>query len=304
MFETDHARASERLNLHRLAHQYWALSADQLKILIPHIIDQPVVPIRQMEVLNRGNALVKALALIQVTYLIVQLIARKIARLPSAQLEIGALAFSASSFITYVLYWDRPQGVESVQIIKPKCAPSKARIRVLAQRGPLFLWSHPRPEYKFEKLYDVVPIPNDGLHMIKSYSLGSSFAYNNEVSTLLSAAFLGGTIFGGLHCLAWNFHFPTYGEALAWRVCSVVTSLLPLVPLWPLSLWRIQNRWDERPNKSPGVGLALSLIIIVGFLIPYVLARMFLIFEMFRSLFFLPPEAFIETWSGSLPHWG
>jgi hypothetical protein len=261
-----------------------------------------------MEVLNRGNALVKALALIQVTYLIVQLVARKVARLPSAQLEIGALAFSASSFITYALYWDRPQGVESVHIIKPKCAPSKARIGTLTQKGLLFLWLHPRPEYKFEKAYDVVPIPNDGLQTTSvltiPFTLFSLSGDNEEILILAAGAFLGGTFFGGLHCLAWNFHFPTHGEALTWRVCSIVTSVLPLLCVMPMFLWMRWHPWSERPKRSPAVRFALGLVLIVGFLIPYVLARMFLICEMFRSLFFLPPEAFIDTWSGSFPHWG
>jgi len=303
-----YASASERLNLSRLTHRYWALSGRQLDYLIPNIIDPPAVRIRQMEVLNRGNALVKALALIQVIYLIVQLVARKFARLPSAQLEIGALAFSASSFITYALYWDRPQGVESVHIIKPKCAPSKVSIRILTQRGPLFLWSHPRPEYKFEKLYDVVPIPNDGLHttsdLVINYRLFGLSGDNEEILILAAGAFLGGTFFGGLHCLAWNFHFPTHGEALTWRVCSVVTSVLPLLCVMPMFLWMRWHPWNGRPKRSLEVRFALGLVLIVGFLIPYVLARMFLICEMFRSLFFLPPEAFIDTWSGSFPHWG
>lgn len=58
---------------------------------------------RELEVLNRGDALVKVLALVQILYLLIQLITRKIVRLPSTQLEIGALAFPASSTITYYL---------------------------------------------------------------------------------------------------------------------------------------------------------------------------------------------------------
>jgi hypothetical protein len=45
----------------------------------------------------------------------------------------------------------------------------------------------------------------------------------------------------------------------------------------------------------------LSLIFL---LIPYLLSRLFIMIEIFRSLFYLPPEAFLDTWSGSFPHWG
>ena len=34
-------------------------------------------------------------------------------------------------------------------------------------------------------------------------------------------------IFGGLHCLAWNFDFPTNAELVLWRVASLATSALP-----------------------------------------------------------------------------
>ncbi len=45
----------------------------------------------------------KALALIQVAYLIIQLVARKVEDLRSTQVEIATLAFSASSTVTYLL---------------------------------------------------------------------------------------------------------------------------------------------------------------------------------------------------------
>ena len=92
--------ASGLLNLSRLTHPYWVLTALQLDFMIPDIVDMLNIPVRHLELLNRGDILVKVLALVQIVYLIVQVIARKVAGLPSAQLEIGALAFSASGFIT------------------------------------------------------------------------------------------------------------------------------------------------------------------------------------------------------------
>ena len=208
------------LNLSRLAHQYWALSSEQFSFLIPGIIDVPAEPVQHLEALNRGDSLVKALALVQVTYLVIQLVARQVAGLPSAQLEIGALAFSASRFITYVLYWNHPEGIESVHILKPKCAPSKGTIKIIAQRGPMFMWTNPRFDHNFEKLYDIAPIPNDGLQVafqtVRSMPKLTGFSGNNtEMCILAIGALFGGTLFGGVHCLAWNFHFPTSKERVA-----------------------------------------------------------------------------------------
>jgi hypothetical protein len=36
--------------------------------------------------------------------------------------------------------------------------------------------------------------------------------------------------------------------------------------------------------------------------IVYVLARLFLIVEMFRTLCFLPPNAYMSTWATNIPH--
>jgi len=301
LLKDDWRAESTQLNLSRLSQPYWALSARQLSLLAP-IIDLPDVPVRQLEVLDRGDALVKALALVQIIYLIIQLVARKVGDLPSAQLEIAALAFSAASFITYSLYWNRPQGVESVHVIKPKCAPSRLRIGSIASAGPVFLWTKFRPLYKFEKVYDVEPIPNDGLLYIEYFT--GAIGLNSEIVVFAGGAFLGGTIFGAVHCLAWNFHFPTPGEALTWRICSVMTSALPLFSALPLGIWMRWHPWDTKPQKLPAVRFALGLILVFGCLVPYILARLYLIAEMFRSLFFLPPEAFVDTWSGSFPHLG
>jgi hypothetical protein len=131
-----------------------------------------------------------------------------------------------------------------------------------------------------------------------------SLGQNSELIILAVGAILRGTLFGGIHYLAWNFHFSTSGEAPAWRVCSVVTSVLPLLTILPLGIGIRWHPWNEKPKGSPEARFALSLTLIIGCLAPYVLARLFLQIEMFRGLFFLLPDAFIDTWSGSFPNWG
>ncbi|KAH8909325.1 hypothetical protein BR93DRAFT_865529, partial [Coniochaeta sp. PMI_546] len=75
---------------------------------LPHVPDIPAV---YLEKLDRGGALVKVLAIGQVSYLILQLACRAAKGLPTAQLEVATLAFSAVSLVTYGLYWVHPQDV-------------------------------------------------------------------------------------------------------------------------------------------------------------------------------------------------
>jgi hypothetical protein len=139
---------------------------------------------------------------------------------------------------------------------------------------------------------------------MKGYS--GAFDNKDEIIPLAFGAVVGGALFGGLHCLAWNFQFPTSGEALAWKICSVLTTGLPTLSLAPLIAWLQVNTsyrspylvaTVERPTIRFLVGMSLITI-----LLTYILARLFLMVEIFRSLFFLPPEAFVDTWSGSFPH--
>jgi hypothetical protein len=54
----------------------------------------------------------KGVALIIVTWLIIQVIERGAKGLPISQIEIAVLAFSACTFLTYILSWSKPQNVD------------------------------------------------------------------------------------------------------------------------------------------------------------------------------------------------
>jgi len=95
------------------------LNATQLDWAHVHgIVEIPSIPTSQLEKLDKGGALFKAFAIGKVAYLIAQLISRWPAGLPCSQLEINTLAFAISSGITYVLYWSKPQGVETTHVLK------------------------------------------------------------------------------------------------------------------------------------------------------------------------------------------
>ncbi|KAE8442967.1 hypothetical protein EG329_002505 [Mollisiaceae sp. DMI_Dod_QoI] len=289
----------QQINFRRLQHRCWALNTAQLHEAVERgLVDLPRVSSRQLEKLDRGEKLARALALIQITYLIVQLIARKVLKLPSTQLEIAALAFSVSSIITYILYWHRLQGVDSVHVMKAKQPLDGNSADMIAIYGPVYLWTHPRTRTRLNKKLDLALLPNDGVNftpLLYTRQISQFVGYNADLLPLIFGAIVGGTLFGGLHCLAWDFQFPSSAEKLAWRICSVLTASLPILMTVPLSfrLFRDELAFIYRRIHS---------LIVISLLVTYILARLFLMVEIFRSLFFLPPEAFIDTWSGSFPH--
>ena len=302
------------INLSRLQHRSWALNNTQLRCGLEYgLIDIPDVSSRLLTKLDRGDKLVKTLALLQITFLMTQLVARRVANYPSTQLEIATLAFSASSMITYVLYWSRPQGVESIYVMEAKKKPDDAILSMMMQYDSRYLWTHGRTESRLDEEMDLVPIRNDSSHTIYFPGIRDGWTEwieealggHDEAIPLGCGAVVGGVLFGGLHCLAWDFKYPTSGEALAWKICSVLMTSLPILSIYPFIYWqRLNPRFITDTHKLSLVQIIKFLVglVLIILLVTYILARLFLIVEIFLSLFFLPPEAFIDTWSGSFPH--
>jgi len=330
---TSSIQYSYRCNLERLKMKRWTLTAEQIikakstrsmqqTSLFQHL---PEVSAQDLERLSNGDTLVKFLAVLQISWLVVQLIGRKTNSLPVSQLEIATLAFAASSLITYLSLWDRPRAIERRIKIEAARLPTASDYDDLALWGPsyIFLWSLTLGERRTVDELELLPIPNNAVHEADfdrlkpsaadilarifyyvSWADGNRMLYDYIV--MIGCAF-GGMLFGAIHCLAWDFPFPKTIESILWRVSSVLTTALPLLTLLYFKSARyvryILKKFLWR-YKEGAARNAFDILVIGLFITPYVLARMFLLVEIFRSLFYLPTEAFQDTWSGSFPHWG
>ncbi len=309
------SQVSQSINLGRLRHRFWALNAFQWGYVEGMgMANKPDIPISELEKLDKGGALVKALAMIQIIYLVIQLIARNIAGLPSSQLEIATLAFAVSSITTYALYWSRPQGVDTIRIFQakprrewPDSNMSREMIlSTLAMFGPTYLWLGYRGDDVIEPDLGPVPIPNDASNVMRNRKIRKSSmrmflkGFGSVYGGSIIGAIYGGDITGALHLLAQNFEFPTQVEQRLWFICAVLMIALPFIGCVPLAFWTAASE----PLHGRRSRTIVGGIIIVGFIVPYVLVRLTVFVEVFRTLFYLPPEAYIETWSGSFPKWG
>ncbi|KAJ7130481.1 hypothetical protein C8R44DRAFT_613564 [Mycena epipterygia] len=107
-----------------------------------------------------------------------------------------------------------------------------------------------------------------------------------------------GTIFGAIHCAAWNADFPSTIEKWMWRACSLIVATIPAA-LGFLSAWYA---------TAAGSVIEATIDIIRGTIAIistplYIIARLFLIAIPFTSLRALPPGAFIDAdWSVYIPH--
>lgn len=272
-------------NLLCLQGTVWGLDAEQLLLSRSMGIIDCLHKVSEDELSDqsKGDFFIKGLAILQVTWLIIQLIARLVEHLAISQLEISVLAFAVCALFTWLLHWSKPQDVGTPRYIKAKRHPTPDEVIALAMVGPQTLF---RARYRYW-------IPNNAFSRcrIKGRQVG--------VFSLCSAFVA--SVFGALHCLAWNLAFPTPVERLLWRVAAILTTGIP--PASVALNMGMNHYFFGRPLKKwLRVRRQARTSMMVIWALVYVLARLYITVEVFRALAYLPPSAYRTTWSANFPH--
>jgi hypothetical protein len=292
----------------------WTLDAEQMRIARERgILDSlPSFSVEELNDQSKGDVLVKSLAVVTVFYLVLELIFRHVAKLPSSQLEVAVIAFSATASVTYFLFFFKPQDVGVPRYIDAARYPSPEDMRLIALAAPVRFSVGGGGKRLF------IEVRNMALH-----NCGSSVALDDSGQTLSLKIFfigaaLGGSLFAAIHCVAWNFSFPTPVELLLWRTTCLATIVLPIIaPLQTLGVEFVKicmRRYFPRKDMQDtgwrfqgfiGDHEFIAQVLLQALGVVYVLSRMYLIVEVFRALFFLPPETFVPTsWPIEFPHFG
>lgn len=261
----------------------WRLNANQLQYLYQQSFISRLSTISENEIRDKSksDAFVKGTAIMQVSWLLIQVLARHLQQgLSTSQLEIGVLAFAVCTLITYVLVWDKPQDVNVptyIDAVKPLSQLQVEKLGCISSNlsGPSATFNH----------IPVIP----AISNVSTWPVHMSTDEPIELKFVTLGIALGGMIFGAIHCFAWNFQFPTVMECWLWRSAAILSIVLPLI--WAFSDTLLL--WTEDI-----LGLLTFMVVPA-----YIMARLFLIVEMFRSLAFLPSSAFRTVqWAQFLPH--
>lgn len=271
------------LNLLRLRGNYWALNGSQLSLAREMGIIAKVPSLSKSEIEDKsiGDFLVKFLAVIQTLWQIAQLIARYAEKHPASQIEVATVAFGVCAFWTYILFWNKPQDVKSPHVVEATRYPTHEEILSLSEVGPQHItgmftgYEYSIPEHALPRsLADKAEVLEGG--------------YLGWVGTLL-----GGMFFGMVHLIAWNFNFPTIVERILWRIATIATSVTPLLwgmrGVWLVAFNRIslqKERKDLMRKTVTTVDRVVFPALSVGIGFLYVLSRVYLLVETFRSTFF------------------
>ncbi|KFY15126.1 hypothetical protein V491_05772 [Pseudogymnoascus sp. VKM F-3775] len=225
---------------------------------------------------SQGDNFAKVVAAAQIIWTIANVITRAARRLPVSQLEISVIAFSVCALIIYACYWSSPKDV-SVPVT-------------------FLQWEGPIPSAITEIITGTVKKAGSQRFRISrgveiaQYPISNIFVYRTKNVLGPLSLFLGALVFGAPHLLAWNLTFPTPAERNIWRAAALYCSSSGLIVIATSAL-------GERLNSLTNAIISITVV-------AYVLARLFLIVEMFRTLLFLPPGAYIATWTSSVPMFG
>lgn len=236
---------------------------------------------------NKGDALFKIIALVQAIWFFIQIVVRLSYHIPTSQLEILVFSFAICTALTYGLLLDKPQDASTVVTISAARYPTPQKIIRIAIAGP-YTWG----QYRHS-----IWIPNNTFHRDSKRPMG-------PMATMNQGSVLALVIFEAVHCVAWDFNFPTQMQKVLWRVCSLTTvAAIPLgmgISSLILVISRLTGRSEGRSMKVKNI----TSIVFATVVFVFVVCRLFIIVEVFCSLAALPSEAIRSTWSANLPHIG
>lgn len=274
-------------NIASLSGNSWTLDSMQLAVAIEHgiITDLPDIKTAEIADKNKSDALVKVLAVMQVAWMVFQLCARVYYRHPFAPLELGTVAFSATAIILYIVEWDKPKDVNTPFYVKAASSSvSEAAFTQIVEAAPFPYMQFPFVQYKHYYM------PSVAFHeTLGNLKVIDAKSFVVAMITVVS--------FGGIHLLAWDLQFPTPVEGLLWKISAIMTIACPALYGSSHLPWLGKNPKDATKEDR------MIIKAVVGFTsFFYFFARLFLITESIRSLYYLPRGAYIATWTADFPH--
>jgi hypothetical protein len=208
---------------------------------------------------SKGDAVAKALVILQTSWFAVQCAARVGQGLLVTKLEVTTLGHTALICFIYILWWNKPLHVVYPLTLHAKRLESRAAWAGLEADGgdasslelshttSLMTISTPPPKPSLK----VCPLSwriQFGSYICSIYQAQSfDMRKRRMIMNLLGYIFglLAMGIFGAIHCLAWNLHFPSYVEHPLARIRPHCHSMSYCSGIWP---WR---RRTATPKTSP-----------------------------------------------------
>ncbi|KAH8890305.1 hypothetical protein GQ53DRAFT_651169 [Thozetella sp. PMI_491] len=258
--------------------------------LEPHPLKDFVLSVDEINDKSKADGLVKLIAIIQTIWVVIGVAARRALGMPVTQLEIGTVAFCVVAVFTYLANWWKPKDMSQSVFLRVRTK----QLNFERQAMQPYLKRIISPVEADKRATDttrLTRIRNDEIWM------------EGDVPLITIMMAWSSLVFGGIHCLAWDFEFPTRLEQLLWRVASVATGALPLFALGVTLLLSFWGTQVARARLVAWVGKNLPQYPEVCAL--YAVARVLILAILFTSLRAVPAQVYDEVeWSRFLPNFG
>ncbi|KAJ7247087.1 hypothetical protein C8J57DRAFT_1674670 [Mycena rebaudengoi] len=244
---------------------------------------------------SKGDALSKGVAFAQGAWFMTQCFARVAQNLPITELEIATLAFAVVNVFIWLLWWNKPLDVQRPIMVIPLndrhlMSPLGYSEEASGRRRIMF------------GLINVMVNGHDTYDPAVDTSVPPFWSSSDKQDKYKHAFLMGclvGTMFGSIHCAAWNADFASSVEMWLWRSCALSVTAIPLIIA--LRLAAFITRHDE--DDSFPVILKILFWLFVLSLVTYVIARLFLIVLPLIALRAPAAGSLMDVnWSIYIPH--
>lgn len=290
----------------------------------------PNVDIADINDKSNGDSFTKMFVVWQTTWFVIQLGARVAERLAVTELEIMTLAYALSCALLYALWWDKPYNVHTPFIVGRQ--PSYEH----RSHNQSQLDAHKQSSENSTNTGDNIKqtpslllfqgvLNREWIVDLDRILFGGADKYSSKKTRgwderAFARCFFvtSATIFGCIHCIPWNFRFPTTLERTMWIVSALIIAGAPLImgsmsAVVDLSIKQLlafdRASSPPRPRHIIVCNVILAMItmmlqfIHLVLVIAYCLARFILLVQGFVLLRNLSPSAAQSiTWSRLIPH--
>lgn len=261
---------------------------------------------------SKANALTKTLALCQSGWLVVQIIARVVRGLAITELELSTMAFVFCATITYALWWNKPFDADRGYLVvrsDADFARIKARLKHLTDANESW---YERNSSAFDASISVGPLESRTGRVadlgVKLSEIPVIFIINGVAGRTwpVIVLCLVGAAFNAIHLAAWNWDFPSPLVQMLWRTfaaAALLAALLPLLPMWLVSILIEDDDEDKYANDICSVVGASSMLLSYGLLFVCAVSRVGLLVLIFYCFSSMPASVYEPLdWAAFLPH--
>lgn len=276
---------------------------------------------------SKGDSFSKGFAVLQTTWFVSQCIARGVTGLVVTELELATFAFAVLNGILYFVWWNKPLDVSCPIAIYLGHPTSCGALPLDEQRSHADDRLPPERHYStpfqhssaFGRFYELLKSPLFALRYVFSTTLFHhkidnwptlSMHYDCSQSQKVSvptfyaplacsenrARLIGlgiGVLFGGIHCVAWSFKFPSVEEQCIWRISAVNVTVIPIIMATLVSF----------VIAGFSSAIRISLYMSIPCMVVYGISRFALLVLPLIALRSLPPLSLVEfKWSAFIPH--